>query len=152
MKFYSSGRRRGIAGACAFTLAEVCMAAAIAALLCTAVIKVYMIGSYKSQYAACSFAANMQALKHIEQVIYANWVPSYGINDVFNSALTNTDVENLEMPVSNTNTVTCTNYTTVTQISANPPYLIIQVSCVWGFNALGTYTNTIAVLRGPCIQ
>jgi hypothetical protein len=152
MKLHLPGRGRGNVGACAFTLAEVCMAAAIAALLCTAVIRVYMIGSYKSQYAACSFAANMQALKHMEQVIYANWVPSYGVNDVFNPALTNTDVENLEMPVSNTNTVTCTNYTTVTKISDNPPYLMIQVSCVWGFNALGTYTNTIAVLRGPCIQ
>jgi len=127
------------------------MAAAIAALLCTAVIKVYTIGSRESQYAACSFAANMQALKHMEQVIYANWVPSYGVNDVFNPALTNTDVDNLEMPVSNTNTVTCTNYTAVTQISSNPPYLMIQVRCVWGFNALGTYTNTIAVLRGACI-
>jgi Tfp pilus assembly protein PilE len=133
----------------AFTLAEVVMAAAIAAVVCTAVVQCYMIGSRRSQYASCSFAANLQAMKKIEQVIFANWIPSYGTTNIFNPALTNTDLENLEMPVAITNVITCTNYTTVRQISTNPPYLMIRVDCVWGFNGLGTYTNTVAVMRGP---
>jgi hypothetical protein len=149
MKFDASNRRRKVAGAGAFTLAEVIMAGAITALLCTGIVKSYSMGSYESQYAACNLAANMQALKKIEQVIFASWVPSYGITNIFNPALTNNDIENLEMPVAITNSVSCTNYTTVTQISTNPPYLMIQVNCVWGFNGLATYTNTVAVLRGP---
>ncbi len=149
MKFTLPYRRRGVAGGRAFTLAEVVMAAAIAALLCAAVVKCYSTGSYKSQYAACSLAANMQAVKKIEQVIYANWIPSYGVTNIFNPALTNVDKEDLEMPVAMTNVITCTNYTTITQLSTNPPYLMIRVDCVWGFNGLATYTNTVAVLRGP---
>ena len=149
MKLDLPNRRQRVAGAGAFTLIEVVMAAAIAALLCTAVTKSYIIGSRRSQYAAFSLAANMQAMKKIEQVIFANWVPNYGITNIFNPALTNVDRENLEMPVAITNVATCTNYTTITQISTNPPYLMIRVDCVWGFNGLGTYTNTVAVLRGP---
>ena len=152
MKFDLPDRRQRAVGVGAFTLIEVAVAAAIAALLCTAVIKCYSLGSRKSQYAACSLAANMQAIKKIEQVIFANWIPSYGVTNIFNPALTNMDTENLEMPVAITNVVTCTNYTTVTQISTNPPYLMIRVDCVWGFNGLGTFTNTVAVLRGPNIQ
>jgi len=145
-------QRRGVAGVRAFTLAEVVMAAAIAALLCAAVVKCYSIGSYRSQYAACSLAANMQAIKKIEQVIFANWIPSYGVTNIFNPALTNIDKEDLEMPVAMTNVINCTNYTTITQVSANPPYVMVRVDCVWGFNGLATYTNTVAVLRGPNIQ
>ena len=85
-------------------------------------------------------------------MIFAQWIPSYGTTNVFNPALTNIDTENLEMPVANTNVVTCTNYTTVTLLSTNPPYLMIRVDCVWGFNGLGVYTNTVAVMRGPNIQ
>ena len=100
------------------------MAAAIAALLCTGDRGVLIRwGRARSQYAACSLAANMQAMKKIEQVIFANWIPSYGMTNIFNPALTNIDTENLEMPVAITNVVTCTNYTTVTLLSTNPPYL-----------------------------
>jgi Tfp pilus assembly protein PilE len=149
MKFYALDRKRRVAGAGAFTLAEVLMAGAITAVLCAGIVQTYTLASYKSQFAACSLAANMQAMKKIEQVIFASWVPSYGITNIFNPALTNADTENLEMPVAITNVVSCTNYTTITQLSTNPPYLMITVNCVWGFNGLGTYTNTVAVLRGP---
>jgi hypothetical protein len=149
MKIYLPQRGWSRARLRAFTLAEVVMATAIAALFCTAIVQCYMIGSRRAQYAACSFAANMQAMKKIEQVIFANWIPSYGTTNIFNPALTNINQDNLEMPVANTNLITCTNYTTVTQLSTNPPYLMIRVDCVWGFNGLGTYTNTVAVLRGP---
>jgi hypothetical protein len=128
---------------------EVVMAALVAALLCTALMKVYVMGSRRTQYAAFSLAANMQAMRKMEQVIFANWIPNYGVTNIFNPALTNIDTENLEMPVAITNIATCTNYTTVTQISTTPPYLMIRVDCVWGFNGLGTFTNTVAVLRGP---
>jgi Tfp pilus assembly protein PilE len=149
MRIYAPDRKQEAAGGGGFTLAEAIMAGAITALLCTGIVKSYTVGTYKSQYAACSLAANMQALKKIEQVIFANWVPSYGITNIFTPALTNVDAENLEMPVAITNVVSCTNYTTITQLSTNPPYLMIRVNCVWGFNGLGTYTNTVAVIRGP---
>lgn len=149
MKIYLPPQGGSQARLRAFTLAEVVIAVAIAAVLCTAVVECYIMGSRRSQFAACSLAANLQAMKKLEQVIYANWIPSYGVTNVFNPVLTNMDKENLEMPVAVTNIMTCTNYTTVTQLSTNPPYLMIRVDCVWGFNGLGTYTNTVAVLRGP---
>jgi type II secretory pathway pseudopilin PulG len=148
MKICPSEQRRGLAAREAFTLIEVVMAMGIAVLVCAAIMKCYTIASRRSFYASCSLAANAQAMKKLEQVIYASWKPSVGNLNIFNTALTNQDVENLEMPVSDTNVITCTNFTTVTQLSTNPPYLIIKVNCVWSYIGV-TQTNSIAVLRGP---
>src|ERR1039457_3615297 len=124
MKFNLPDRRRRVAGVRAFTLAKVAVSVAIVSLLCVGVVQCYILGSRRSQYAACSLAANSQAIRKLEQVIYANWIPSYGVTNIFNPILTNIDRENLEMPVAITNIITCTNYTTITQLSTNPPYLM----------------------------
>ena len=139
MKFDSSDRGSKVAGARAFTLAvKVVMATAIAALLCTAVVECYSIGAYRAQYAACSLAANMQAVKKIEQAIFANWIPNYGVTNVFNPALTNIDMENLDMlgspePTSSPAPIT----PRITQISTNPPYLMIRGGLCLGLQRPG---------------
>lgn len=131
-----------------FTLIEVALSLAITVLVCAAIMKCYTSSSRRSFYASCSLAANTQAMKKMEQVISATWQPSFGNTNIFNSALTAPDLENLPMPVSDTNVITCTNFTTVSQVSTNPPYVVITVNCVWSF--LGTtYTNSMAVIRGP---
>jgi type II secretory pathway pseudopilin PulG len=149
MKICPSEQRQRLAGVEAFTLIEVVVSMAIAVLVCAAIMKCYTMSSRRSFYASCNLAANAQAMKKMEQVIYARWRPSIGVTDIFNTALTNNDYENLEMPVSSTNVITCTNFTTVKQISTNPPYLMIRVDCVFNFLNISTFTNTIAVLRGP---
>jgi hypothetical protein len=134
----------------AFTILEVTLCAALTVFVCAAIMKCYTIASRRSFYASCSMAANAQAMKKMEQVVNATWKYTAGGTNIFNPALTNADAENLEMPVSGvTNLVNCTNFTTVTQISTVPPYVMIRVNCVWSYSGLGQFTNTVATLRGP---
>ena len=149
MKINPAVVRRGFAEAAAFTLVEVVVSMALAVVVCGAIMKCYTLSSRRAQFSACSLAANAQAMKKLEQAIYANWVPSIGTVQLFNTALTNNDPENLEMPIAQTNVVYCTNFTTITQISTNPALTMIRVDCVWKFMDLGVFTNSIAVIRGP---
>jgi len=150
MKNCSSVRRGVFLRRRAFTLIEVVLAAAIAVFVCAAILKCYTIASRRSFYASCSLSANLEAMKKLENVINATWKYTAGGTNIFIPSLTNNDPENLEMPVSGaTNLINCTNYTTVTQVSTNPPYVMITVKCVWYYNGLGNFTNTIACIRGP---
>ena len=150
MKIYPSVRPGKPGASRAFTIIEVTLCAALTVFVCAAIMQCYMIASRRSFYASCSMAANAQAMKKMEQVINATWKYTAGGTNIFIPALTNADPENLEMPVSGvTNLVNCTNFTSVTQISTNPPYVMIQVQCVWNYAGLGLFTNTVATLRGP---
>jgi prepilin-type N-terminal cleavage/methylation domain-containing protein len=147
MKTLSSFQREK--GRRGFTLIEVTMSMAMAVFLCAAIMKCYTISFRRSFYASCSLSANLEAMKKMENVINATWKYTAGGTNIFNPALTVNDPEDLEMPVSGTNMINCTNFTTVTQISTNPPYALITVQCVWSYNGLGTFTNTIECIRGP---
>jgi len=132
----------------AFTLIEVVIAAAISAMVLAGMFEGYNMAGRKAQFSACSIAATSEAMHQLEGAFAANWVPAYGQNQLL--ALGGTNTANLCLPVAQSNVITCTNYTTVTEISTSPPYALIQVQCVWGFpNYGGTYTNTVAVLRAP---
>jgi prepilin-type N-terminal cleavage/methylation domain-containing protein len=140
-------RRAGRAG---FTLIEVILAAAIAALTLAGVFQGYNMAGRNAQFAACSMAANAAAMKQLEQITSTDWVPSYGKLQLFSPALTNPVVVNLCLPSAQGNVIACTNYTSITQISSNPPYAMIQVQAVWSFPSYGgTYTNTMVLLRAP---
>jgi hypothetical protein len=143
------GNRRG--GQAAFTLIEVAFAAAVAALVMAGMFKGYNIASRRAQFAACSLAANTMAMQKMERVISANWIPSYGVNQLADSSLLAAQPTNLCLPSALSNVVNCTIYTSInTNTSVNPPYAMIQVQCVWTFpNYGGTFTNTVAVLRAP---
>jgi prepilin-type N-terminal cleavage/methylation domain-containing protein len=148
MKTFSSFQREK--GRRGFTLIEVTMCMALAVFVCAAIMKCYTVSFRRSFYASCSLSANLEAMKKMENVINATWKYTAGGTNIFNPALTALDPENLEMPVAGaTNLVNCTNYTTVTQISTNPPYVQITVSCVWYYNGVGNFTNTIQCIRGP---
>jgi type II secretory pathway pseudopilin PulG len=140
------------AGQAAFTLIEVAFAAAIAALLLAGMFQGYNLAGRRAQFSACSLAANTTAMGQMEKVIAATWVPSPPYINNLLLTLSSTNTTNLCLPSAQGSVVTCTNITTVTLISSNPPYAMIQVQCVWGFPSYGgTFTNTVAVLRAPTL-
>jgi type II secretory pathway pseudopilin PulG len=147
MRLASANRKRsGVREA--FTLIEVVIAGAIAALVMAGMFEGYTMAGRRAQFSACSVAATSEAMHQLEGAFSAEWVPAYGENALL--ALGGTNTANLCLPIAESNLITCTNYTTVTEISTNPPYAMIQVQCVWGFpNYGGTYTNTVSVLRAP---
>ena len=144
----TSTARNRRAGQAAFTLVEVVFASAIAALLLAGMFEGYNLAGRQAQFSACSLAANTTAMRQLELVTSADWVPSYGQTQLL--TLSGTKLDNLCLPVAQGNVVNCTNTTTITQISSSPAYAMIQVQCIWHFPSYGgTYTNTIAVLRAP---
>jgi prepilin-type N-terminal cleavage/methylation domain-containing protein len=136
------------AGQPAFTLIEVVIATAIAALVLAGMFQGYNLAGRKAQYSACSLAANSTAMRQLEQCIGASWVPASGIMTLLNQ--NGSYSTNLCLPSAQGNVVNCTVNYSATQISSNPPYAMIQAQCVWTFPTYGgTYTNTVAVLRAP---
>lgn len=147
MRLASTDRKR-IGGRKGFTLIEVVIAGAISALVMAGMFEGYAIAGRRAQFSACSVAATAEAMHQLEGVFSAEWVPAYGNNALL--ALGGTSTANLCLPVAESNVITCTNYVTVTEVSTNPPYALIQAQCVWVFpNYGGTYTNTVSVLRAP---
>jgi prepilin-type N-terminal cleavage/methylation domain-containing protein len=134
----------------AFTLIEVAVALAIAVVVMAGMFKGYTMASRRAQFSSYQLAANAMAIQQMERIVGATWVVSgISVTNIFSPVLTANQTNALCLPISGTNLVYGTNYATVTQISTNPPYLMIQVSCIWNFMGLGTFTNTVATIRGP---
>ena len=86
----------------------------------------------------------------MEGIVASQWVVSGAtITNIFNPILTATQVTPLCVPNTSTNFIYGTNYVTLTEVSTNPPYILIRVDCAWNFMGMGTFTNTIAVMRAP---
>jgi type II secretory pathway pseudopilin PulG len=134
----------------AFTLIEVAVALAIAVMVMAGMFEGYTMASRRAQFSSYSLAASATAMKQMERIVASQWVISgQTVTNIFNPSLTAVETNALCLPSSGTNLVYATNYATVTQISTNPPYLMVRVDCVWNFMGLGVFTNTMAVLRGP---
>jgi len=147
----------------AFTLIEVAIATAVAAIVLAGLFQGYNMAGRRSMYSACDLAANGQAMAIIEQVEAAQWIPSSGTNQFLSLpspwsvsssgglfSASATIMTNLYLPQAQSNVIDCTNYATVTEISSSPPYVMIKAWCVWSlpsYNA--TFTNTLGVLHGP---
>jgi type II secretory pathway pseudopilin PulG len=137
-------------GGHAFTLIEIAVALAIAVLVMGGMFKGYTMASRRAQFSSFELAANAMAMRQMESIVAATWVISgTSVTNIFSPSLTNTQINALCVPSSGTNLVYGTNYATVKQISTYPPYVQVQVSCVWNFMGMGTFTNTVAVLRSP---
>jgi prepilin-type N-terminal cleavage/methylation domain-containing protein len=137
-------------GPAAFTLIEVAVATAIAAIVMAGMFKGYTLASRRAQYSSYSLAATATAMKEMERIVAATWcITGTPSSNIFNPALTVPQTNALCLPSSGTNIVYATNYATVTQLSTTPPYAMVKVQCVWNFMGLGNYTNTVAVIRGP---
>ncbi len=143
---------RSQARAAAFTLVEILVATAIAVLVMAGMFQGYNIAARQAQFSSFSLAANAMAMQQLESIRAANWVVTgTSVTDIFSPVLTIPQTNALCVPNSGTNLVYGTNYATVTQLSTNPPYLMIKVSCMWNFIGMGNFTNTLVVLRGPDI-
>lgn len=141
---------RTLLGSAAFTLVEVVMAIAILALVFGGIILGYVQTLHRAEWSAYSLAASSLAQMKLEQVRSAKWdtlaVPPV---DEVTQANFPPEVEILDVPISGTNFVLATNFTTITQPSVNPPYRAIQVDCVWAYHNGRVFTNTMVTYRAP---
>jgi prepilin-type N-terminal cleavage/methylation domain-containing protein len=134
----------------AFTLIEVAVSVAIAALVMAGMFQGYTLASYQSQYSSFQLAANAMAMQKVESIYGSYWkATGVTMTDLFNPSISQTQTNALCLPTSETNLIYATNYATVTQISSNPPYALITVNCVWNFLGNGLHTNTVCVIRAP---
>ena len=128
----------------AFTLIEVAVALAVSVLVMAGMFQGYGIASRQAQFSSYQLAANAMAMQQMESIVAATWVISgTAVTNIFSPSLTNSQVSALCLPNSGTNLVYGTNYALVKQISVNPPYVLVQVSCVWNFMGMGTFTNNL---------
>lgn len=134
----------------AFTLAEVLIAMSISVLIMGSIIYGYLGTATRVEWNAYSLAAQSLALQRIEQARSCKWDPeaSPPIDQLVASNFP-PEVNILDIPVSGTNIVYATNFTTITEISSDPPTKCVVVQCVWNFKGRRNYTNTVVTYRAP---
>lgn len=133
-----------------FTLAEVVIAMAIAAVAIGGVIYGYVMTAQRAEWSSYSLAAQSLALQRIEQARACQWDPSgYPPVDQLVSSNFPTAIDILDIPMSGTNVVYATNVTTISLLSTNPYLKMIRVDCRWMFQKRGAFTNTVVTYRGP---
>ena len=140
----------------AFTLVEVLVAFLCGALMIAVMVKGYVMSSRRAAFAAFSQAAEAMAIKQMERVMTASWRPDANLDQLVSSNFP-PDVDYLCLPVTQTNLINCTNYTTITTLGTAPYLKMIQVDCVWTFtvqastNLQQVFTSTVATVRGPSV-
>lgn len=131
-----------------FTLAETAVSIAVAGLMMGAVVGGYIECMRQAEWTSRGLAANSLAVQRLEQTRASTWDPEAGVDQVI-SANFPMDVEILDIPISKTNIVYATNYTTIQTVSTNPALKMIRIDCVWPSVNGKVYTNTIATYRAP---
>ena len=123
----------------------------IAALVIGVTINGYVSAATRAEWSAYSLAAHSRALQRIEQVRSAKWDPGTfpPTDELTNSYFSILDTNILDIPISGTNVVWSTNYTTISTVSTDPPLKMVRVDCVWRFMNRAISTNTIVTYRAP---
>jgi type II secretory pathway pseudopilin PulG len=136
-----------------FTLVEVVVSLALAALTFSGVMYGYAVTSDQAHWSSCSLAAHSLAVQGVEQARAAKWDPQAwpAIDEL---GTTNyTQVSTLDLPVTKGNILYATNFVSITTVSAVPPVRELRADCVWRFlngsRSRGLYTNTVVTLRAP---
>jgi type II secretory pathway pseudopilin PulG len=143
--FSSSARSRG-----AFTLPEVLMATMIAAVSIGLLVQGYISALKRAEWSAYSLAAHSVAMQSVEQTRAAKWdLQAWPPIDELRATNWVVTTNVLDIPTCGTNWVYATNFVAVSDVTANPPLKLVRVECVWMFNSLGPFTNTVAVYRAP---
>jgi len=134
----------------AFTLAEVAVSVALTVFMVSGIVYGYVQSTRRAEWSAYSLAAQSLAMQRLEQTRAAKWdrldFPPVDQVVVSNFPVA---VDILDVPISKTNIVYATNFTTITTVSADPPLKMIQVDCVWPFMNGRVFTNTVATYRAP---
>jgi type II secretory pathway pseudopilin PulG len=150
-------------GQSAFTLAEVVVSIALAAMMFSGLICGYIGASYRAEWSGYSLAAQSLAIQQIEQAKAAKWDPWDPSGPVCEyTNLQKTTAAALDIPLNGglTNAVWATNFTTVTAlvpvdsvVGTNLVSLIqVRVDTVWPFlwrNKTNYYTNTVVDYFAP---
>ena len=132
------------------SLSETVVSIALTMITITGTINGYILSTHRAEWSAQSLGAHSMALQRLEQVRAAKWdLAAYPPVDYVAQANFPTVTNIMDLPVSGTNVVTATVYTTITTVSANPPLKMIKVDCVWPFIRHGTFTNTVISYRAP---
>ncbi|MBI5385758.1 MAG: prepilin-type N-terminal cleavage/methylation domain-containing protein [Verrucomicrobia bacterium] len=133
-----------------FTLVEVVIALALAAIFITATVAGYIQSHRQAEWAAYSLAANSLAMQELERTRAAKWDPqAYPPVDQVVSSNFPDRVEVLDIPLNGTNIVYGTNHTTITTISVTPGLKMIRTDCRWSFPKRGLFTNSVFTYRAP---
>jgi hypothetical protein len=126
------------------------MALAVAAVAVGGSVNGYILSINRAEWSAYSLAAHSLAMQRMEQMRAAKW--DTGASPPVDQIITanfGPVVNVLDVPISGTNIVYATNYTTITTVSANPPLKMVRVDCAWPFMQRGIFTNTLISYRAP---
>lgn len=136
--------------AAGFTLVEVLLAMGILVMLGGGIVYGYIQSARMTDWQAHSLAAESFALQRIEQARAAKWDTRAGspVDELVSSNFPPL-LGQLGIPVSGTNFTFATDYTTISDISSDPPLRMIQVDCVWQFTDGRMFTNTVVTYRAP---
>ena len=132
------------------TLIEVLVALGILGLTMAAIVSGYLFSVNSAEKSALSLVANARALERLEQTRSAIW-NTVSIPSVDKVVMTNfpNQVVKLDLSATGTGITYATNFTWITNISANPPLKRVRVDCVWAFKGGRLFTNTIEDCRCP---
>jgi type II secretory pathway pseudopilin PulG len=140
----------GRKAASAFTLAEVMISIAVATISIGGIVVGFNVAARRAEWSACSTAAQLMAMRGLEQTRAAKWDPlGYPpVDDLVGGNYSNA-VAGLNIPLSNTNAVYATNRTSIILVSTNPLLKMVRVDCVWSLLSRGPFTNTVITYRAP---
>jgi hypothetical protein len=131
-----------------FSLEEVVTAMSLSALCFVGTVKGYNLAAARAEWSACNLAAQSLAFQRMEQVKAAKWdTMAYPAVDELTSSNFPTVVDTMDMPLSSTNAVSGTVYTTISSVSSK--LRAVQVDCVWTNRSRVVYTNSIVSYRSP---
>jgi type II secretory pathway pseudopilin PulG len=132
------------------TLVEVVVALALAGLTVGGLVSGYIYSTNATAKDALYMAANVQASQRMEEVRAARWDPGSfpPVNQLTATNFPN-EVVNLNTSGSDPTVVPATIVTSISQISTNPPLMLIEVDCVWNYEGTQVITNTIETCRAP---
>ena len=139
-----------------FTLAEVLISLAIAGLMFSGIITAYVQSSYRAEWSGYSLAAQALAIQQLEQTRAAAWdVNTQPVRNEITNVPTIT-ASLLDIPVSGTNSIWATNYTTINSVAitntVGASVYMVRVDTAWPFMWNGKrkyYTNTVADFFAP---
>lgn len=135
----------------AFTLVEAVMSLLVVGIMVGGLLSLYTQSAIRAEWSAYSLAANMMAVRGLEQTRAAKWDPnaSTPVDEVVSSNFTNV-VDVLDLGPAGAGTMSATNVTTIQNLSTSPPLKLVQVQCIWPFPRKNrSFTNTIFTYRAP---
>ena len=132
------------------TLVETLVSIALAAMAIAGTVKGYVLAANRSEWSAYSLAAQSLANQQMEQTRAAKWdTLAYPMVDQLVSSNFPIVTNVMDVPISGTNIVYATNYTTITTVSTSPPLKMIRVVSIWPFINHGVYSNVVIAYRAP---